>query len=325
VNFFHTMDEECPNVRAVIFSLHGAAFSWTMPLDVRMSRQVPATLLALALLAIAAVIIVAVRPFVHQPSPAPTAAIQSSTDSIDIRPPAGHWPTPFSVEVKALPSREALPPGTLRILVVGDSVAKFLGLAMRYRQDEAGAFVAERGVGNCSIFEGTPYIENGKQLMSSSCSMNWASDVAELHPDVTLIMMGGGYFDRTACTAAFRDAYEKRVFELVAAMGENAGRIVMTRVPYPVKAWRHSNIPERVDCFNELLVDIAKKGKYDVLDLMSYVCPTRECNMESQGKPIRPDGLHFDGGGAEDTARWVLGELLRRMRGQAAHPGARTP
>jgi hypothetical protein len=291
-----------------------------MPLDVRMKRQVLGALLALALLAVAAVLIVAFgRPFVHQPSRTPAAAISSAADSSGIPPPARKWPTPFSVEVKALPPREELPPGTLRILVVGDSVAKFLGLAMRYRQDEAGAFVAERGVGNCSIFESTPYIENGKQLMSSSCSMNWASDVAELHPDMTLIVMGGAYFDNTACTAAFRESYEKRVFELVTAMGKNAGHFVMTRVPYPVKAWRHSNVPERVDCFNELLVEIAKKGKYDVLDLMSYVCPTRACNMESHGKPIRPDGLHFDGGGAEDAARWVLGQL-RRIRGQAARP-----
>jgi lysophospholipase L1-like esterase len=215
------------------------------------------------------------------------------------------------VELRGLPTKDALPPDTLRVLVVGDSVAKFLGLAMRYRQDEKQSFVAERGVGDCSIFESKPYIENGKQLMSSSCSSKWATDVAELRPDVTLIVMGGAFFNPDTCTKNFQIDYEKRVLELVQSMGPMAGQIVITRVPYPVKDWRHSNVIERVDCFNQMLVRIAEKGKFDILDLMQHVCPTPACIMESEGKPIRPDGLHFDGGGTEETARWVLGELAR--------------
>lgn|GEM_PF-6543554 len=279
-----------------------------------MSRKGLAILSVFVLLALAAVIVVKRRGFVS-PSPAVRASpLQSAAGSSEAMRPAPVWPTPFSVELKALPVREALPPGTMRILVVGDSVAKFLGLAMRYRQDEAQAFVAERGVGSCSIFESKPYMENGKQLMSSSCSANWVSDVAELRPDVTLVVMGGGFFNEGACTAAFRDDYQKRLSELTRAMGTHAGRIVITRVPYPVKSWRHSNVVARVDCFNRLLVDAAQRSKHDVLDLMSHVCPTLACQLDSGGKPIRPDGLHFDGGGAEDTARWVLRELWRPHR-----------
>jgi hypothetical protein len=245
----------------------------------------------------------------------PTAPISSTSASplISATPlaPKPSWPTPFSVELRGLPPKEKLPPGTLRILVLGDSVAKFLGLAMRYRQDEKQTFVAERGVGSCSIFAPEPYIENGKKLLSSSCSLQWAADVAELHPDVTFIVMGGGFFSGAACKNKFHLDYKRRVFELTRAMGKDAGQIVIARVPYPIKTWRHSNVMERVDCFNEMLVDIAKEGHYPMVDLMQYVCPTRECKQESEGKPIRPDGLHFDGGGAEDTARWVLGELAR--------------
>ena len=141
--------------------------------------------------------------------------------------------------------------------------------------------------------------------------MNWVADVTELRPDVTFVVMGGGFFSTGACTATFQADYEKRVFELAHAMGSNAGQIVITRVPYPIKAWRHSNVMERVDCFNEMLGRIAKKGSWEMVDLMGYVCPTRACTIESDGRPIRPDGLHFDGGGAEATARWVLDELWR--------------
>ena len=281
-----------------------------------MPRRGVIILLAFLLLGAAMVIVfIAQRSFVHKASTEQSSPVASNVAlPIATVPIAKRWPTPFSVELRELPAKDALPPGTLRILVLGDSVAKFLGLAMRYRQDEKQAFVAERGVGSCSIFESKPYVENGKTLMSSSCSTSWATDVAELRPDVTLIVMGGGFLSEGACTKPFQMAYEKRVFELAEAMRIHAGQIVITRVPYPVKEWRHSNVPERADCFNEMLVKIAQKGKYDALDLMHYVCPTRACNMESDGKPIRPDGLHFDGGGAEDTARWVLGELGRMHR-----------
>lgn len=283
-----------------------------------MPRRFVIIVLSFVLLGAAVAFVLFVRrSFVHKAStvqPMPQAS--SAAPAVTAAPVATQWPTPFSVELRALPVKEALPPGTLRILVLGDSVAKFLGLAMRYRQDEKQAFVAERGVGSCSIFEAKPYVENGKTLMSSSCSASWAADVAELRPDVTLILMGGGYLSDGACTKSFQTAYEKRVFDLVKVMEPHAGQIVITRVPYPVKTWRHSNVLERADCFNEMLVRIAQKGHYDVVDLMHYVCPSRACNMESNGKPLRPDGLHFDGGGTEDTARWVLDELRRKHRGR---------
>lgn len=245
-------------------------------------------------------------PSLPEPSPQGNSASPTPPE-----PPPRSWPTPFSVKVRELPPKDELPPGTLRILVVGDSVAKFLGLAMRYRQDEAKAFVAERGVGSCNIFAAKTYLDKGKPVLSSSCSMHWADDVAELRPDITLIVMGGAFFNEKSCERSFQLSYQKRIFELVKAMGANAGRVVITRVPYPMGDWRHSNVQQRVDCFNKLLVETAGKAKLPMLDLMAYLCPTPACMAESQGKAIRPDGLHFDGGGAEETARWVLGELQR--------------
>lgn len=280
-----------------------------------MPRRYAFGLIALVLLSAAAITVFVVRrnslqhkSFVQNSAGAST--IQSAPAAPGTSAPRV-WPTPFSVKLRDLPRKEELPPGTLRILVVGDSVAKFLGLAMRYRQDERQTFVAERGVGNCSIFEPAPYVEDGETKMSSSCSMAWATDAKELEPDITFIVMGGGYFSSNACKKDFAEDYDKRVFKLARMMGTAAGQIVIARVPYPIKAWRHSNVLERVDCFNKMLVNIADKYEFPMVDLMSHVCPTRECNMESDGKPIRPDGLHFDGGGAEETARWALSELKR--------------
>lgn len=195
--------------------------------------------------------------------------------------------------------------------MLGDSVASFLGLALRYRQEEASAFVAERGIGQCSIFEAKSHIEGGKRVEGTSCSATWVEDVASLRPDVTLLVQGGAFFGEQVCDPAWLDSYQDRILSLVRAMGPSAGRVVIATVPYPMQRWRWGNLLARVDCFNAMLRRTARTGGLPVLDLMGYVCPTPACNDLSQGQPIRPDGLHFDGVGAEETARWTLRELSR--------------
>lgn len=190
-------------------------------------------------------------------------------------------------------------------------MASFLGVALRHRQEEAGVFVAERGVGSCSIFEAKATVVDGKLVEGTSCSRDWALDAAELRPDVTLLILGGAFLSEQACEPAWLDSYERRILDLVRAMGTNGGRVVLTRVPYPMGGWRYGTVLDRVECYNRMIVRTARAANLGLLDLMSQVCPTRACEPEARGKPIRPDGLHFDGSGAEDTARWVLRELGR--------------
>lgn len=224
------------------------------------------------------------------------------------------WPGIYSVPVSELPPAAELPPGTTRILVLGDSVASFLGLAMRYRQEETGTFVAHRGVGECSIFEAKTRIVDGKPVEGTSCSATWVADAAALKPDVTLIVQGGAFFGKQTCDAEFLNAYQERILTMVERMGPAAGKVVIAIVPYPLDRWRWGTVMDRVDCFDAMLRRTAEKGHLGTLDLMGHVCPTRECNLLSDGAPIRPDGLHFDGKGTEETARWAILELVNQLK-----------
>lgn len=224
--------------------------------------------------------------------------------------PARVWPGIYSVPVSDLPPAEDLPPGTIRILVLGDSVASFLGLAMRYRQEETHTFVAHRGIGECSIFEAKTHIVDGRPVLGTSCSTTWAADVAALRPDATLIVQGGAFFGKQTCDVEFLDAYEQRILSLVKDMGPAAGKVALAIVPYPMDRWRWGTVMDRVDCFDAMLRRTAEKGHLGTVDLMAHVCPTKECDVLSDGQPIRPDGLHFDGKGAEETARWTIRELV---------------
>lgn len=230
----------------------------------------------------------------------------------------------------SFPDAARLEPGTLRMLVLGDSVAEKLGLAMRRQQDDAAAkvFVAERGVGNCSIME-TFAMERFDPLAHPSpktgCAARWVADVRELHPDVTLIVIGGGFLPTmtiarrpvSACDAPWGEAYGGRLRQLFREMGHDAGQIVLTTAAYPVgraeEVWRHPQLLDRVDCFNALMRQTSRDTGVPLVDLGAQICPTRACTMLSDGEPIRPDGLHPDGKGADRLAQWTTDAMLQAL------------
>ncbi|CAN5603928.1 acyltransferase family protein [soil metagenome] len=237
----------------------------------------------------------------------------------------GDYPGPFSVETSVLPPASVLRPGTLRILVLGDSVSQKLGLALRYRQEEEHTFVAERGVGNCSIMESltvTRFDPGQHPDRAHGCAAHWVDDVAEIKPDVTFIVLGGGFFatmlvngkEETTCSSGWSDAYRGRMIQLIDEMGPNAGRVMLMTVPYPMGRWRYDGIVERVDCFNKIIDDVAGAKFVPKIDVRTHLCPTLECNLLSAGEPIRPDGLHPDGVGAEELARWTLTQIRAAAR-----------
>ncbi len=220
---------------------------------------------------------------------------------------------------RVLPAASELPKGTLRVLVVGDSVAVALGERMRTFQSHA--FVAERGIGDCSLLEGVVPMRslNGRPHDGGNCAQHWEADAAELQPDVTLVVLGGGFFApaeiegewRHPCDPKWHEAYESALISRLRALGPNGGRRVVVRVAHPVGGWKSPVVDAHVDCFLTALDRaVAAVPGVTALDLDGKLCPDGACAMTDGGLPIRPDGLHFDGKGAESIARWVEAELV---------------
>lgn len=225
----------------------------------------------------------------------------------------------YDVPVDTLPPREAAGERALRVLVLGDSGAKFLGAQMRHTQRDGLEMVAERGVGSCSLLLGADRaLDDGGVERATSCADRWVKDVRELRPDVTLVVLGGAFLTERACDDTFEAAYAARLDALLAAMGASAGRVVLARIPLPMGRWRWGDVEGRVRCLNTLLDAAAARHGLSTVDLHRFVCPSLACDDARAGAPMRPDGLHFDGAGGRVVARFVWDEIERLV---ASVPG----
>ena len=211
--------------------------------------------------------------------------------------------------------------GTTKILVVGDSVAMALGERMRFVQSGTDADVVVRGVGDCSLLEGVvdAVSLNNTAHAGGNCAAKWATDAEEIAPKASLVVLGGGFFAKAkidgrllrACDARWREAFAVELEQKLGALRSRGAPVVVALAPYPVGRWEQANPRELVTCFNELVTQVASSlDGVTVLDLQHELCPGGACAVESAGAPIRPDGVHFDGQGAEAIARWTLREML---------------
>jgi peptidoglycan/LPS O-acetylase OafA/YrhL len=213
---------------------------------------------------------------------------------------------------------ETAQPGSWRVLVVGDSVALSLGERMQSVASRHDATVVTRAVGNCSLFEQVvPALSLDKRAHDGgNCGRHWEDDARALKPDVALVVLGGGYFARaqvdgrwqSACESGWTRVYRQELHAKLVALAHHASRVVIARVPYPAGgSWDPERWHRQVDCFNTILqTESAEVANLQTLDLKDHLCPLGVCKLKSHDALIRPDGMHFQGPGAEESADWVL-------------------
>ncbi|MFO0588718.1 MAG: acyltransferase [Polyangiaceae bacterium] len=235
----------------------------------------------------------------------------------------GAPPAPYNADITALPAAGVVPEGTLRVLVLGDSVAVALGDRLRFVQEGGRAKVAVRALGDCnSLDEQHPTRSlNNRRHDGGDCDAKWAADTAELRPDVSLVVLGGGFFApveiggkwRAACDKEWRDAYFTELSRQMKILTASSGKVFLAKVPYPIGGWASEKWDRATDCFDAMLTDVAAASPgVRLLPLKEQICPGPDhtsCELLSQGASIRPDGMHFEGLGGEEIARWTLRQI----------------
>jgi peptidoglycan/LPS O-acetylase OafA/YrhL len=259
------------------------------------------------------------NPLLVVPSCAATviALLWISTRGASANVPVG--PTAAQLALAAAPAEE--PQGAIRILVEGDSVAMALGERLSFVGKGTRASVIVRGIGDCSLLEEVVPAKslNNDVHEGGNCAARWANDAEELKPQITFVVLGGGFFARAkpstkwerACDNGWKRAYAKELRSKLEGLRQYGGSVYVALAPYPVGIWVKANPHKLVDCYDDMMEEVVRGlAGYRTIDLRAELCPDGECEMTSQGAPIRPDGVHFDGLGAEDIARWTLKKLV---------------
>jgi hypothetical protein len=225
--------------------------------------------------------------------------------------------------------------GPIRVLLVGDSEASFLGFGLGPESGKYNVHYEGDGVFGCGLFtyptnfHGT--VVNGNvgyrgghvPVPCNTQLTRWKADVDAFHPDV--VLMADGEFEvrdqltRSGTTnilsAAFADAERRALTKATAVLGSTGAPVVLLTAPYyhqleqdDGNPWPEDN-PARVNRYNALLRQVANAsgGKVVVVDVGGRLDPGGHYDQDINGVDVRfSDGIHVTPAGAAMIAPWLL-------------------
>lgn len=215
------------------------------------------------------------------------------------------------------------------LMVAGDSVPLLLAVEMIQQVDELEVSVAGAAGPGCHLLASEGAIrgvEGDVRTDTSDCTEDGElrSLTEEYQPDVAMLLFGE--FPNEAveldgrwsmpCEPLYLDAYRARVEGAIDDLQATGAPVVLVTAPGTSVSWILDRVepgmPERVQCMNDLLIDVARdRAEVGLVDLATYVCPEPDqCNELVDGVDLRPDGLHFQGPSAAYINRWLIPQVL---------------
>jgi peptidoglycan/LPS O-acetylase OafA/YrhL len=219
--------------------------------------------------------------------------------------------------------RQSAPPGSQRIMIVGNSVAEKLGEAFKGIDTQPRLAVFNAGVDGCNFppaITTPPLVTAHGSFGWPPCHPEWeAGVVARFRPDVVfwvvsdIAIEGLSYGGRNVspCAEPFDSLYRQSLRNEVARLGAHGARVIITTEAYDRGSNAKGNEDRAVDCDNHIRREVAAETHTQVIDLFDYICPGGRCRVTQNGVTLRPDGLHYEGPGGAIVARWMIDQVGR--------------
>ena len=223
------------------------------------------------------------------------------------------------------PTAPAPPPGSQRILIIGDSTGTVLGVDLalspvehRYRID-----VLTAAILGCGIVDAATLLDHGNPLgVPAACNTatpadrTWPAllqaDLDRYHPQVVLVVAGRWETKdrRQTSSSPWTDitqpgdaSYVRSQLQLATRIASSAGAHVglatspcFSSGEQPSGAPWPEDSPERVKAYNDLVRSVVAEnpGRATVIDLYSMLCPGGRYHQTLDGIQVRnPDGVHY--------------------------------
>ena len=239
--------------------------------------------------------------------------------------------------------------GPIRVLLVGDSEASFLGFGLGPDSTAAGVYYQGDGVFGCglltftTLFHGT--VVNGDLgerggHVAVPCHdqlARWQADVDTFHPDVVLVAdgeyevrdqrIGSSWLDLDSPVVDSLEVHALR--RAIAVLGSTGATVGLLTAPYyrqqeqeDGQPWPEDN-PARVDRYNALLHQVAANsgGRTVVVGLGARLDPGGHFTSTIDGVVVRfSDGIHVTPAGARMFAPWLLSVARSLGNAERARP-----
>ena len=202
----------------------------------------------------------------------------------------------------------------VRGLILGDSVMVELSFGLTYQSERWGVQLVDKATLNCDLFSGTQIMQGGSpRPQPEGCPdwrSTWASEVAQVNPDVVLIGVGrwelaDRFYEgrwRSPEDPVMRREMERLLEEAVAVVTSHGAHVVFSTVLYadPDVVGENGlpdpmNDPRRVNAYNGIVRQVAAHDPrtVSVLDLNKLLCPQGHFTLMLDGIEVRdPDGIH---------------------------------
>jgi peptidoglycan/LPS O-acetylase OafA/YrhL len=213
-------------------------------------------------------------------------------------------------------------PGARRLMVIGNSVAFYLGGEGFAHLHETPPLVTLNAGKPACAYPDTPRMrEDGfsQGHVAIPCDTGWYAAAKRFRPDVVLLILsdsGPGQFLHggrwlTPCSHRYAAWFRATLTAATRRFAAVGSRVVLTTAPYSILFGTGEHDWRETDCTNDVFRSFARDHTgVGVVELQRFVCPSpTACRATLHGETLRPDGLHFRHASARLVARWMLPRL----------------
>jgi hypothetical protein len=208
------------------------------------------------------------------------------------------------------------------VMIVGDSVAYFLGQSMKTVVGTPPIAVFNAGKEGCTFppqatetRRFNSYYHTTTIQKTFACGPPWeAGAIARFRPAVVFwfvnspadaVKVNGKWLE--TCSAEYASLYEQSLEQELARLGAQGAKVVFTTEVYPRYLFAEQD--GHTDCENRVRHTVAEKTKVQLIDLQGYICPQGHCREKLDGETLRPDGEHYTGPGGHLVAKWLFEQV----------------
>ena len=244
--------------------------------------------------------------------------------------------TPAGGQAIAAPASNpsTTPTPTPRLLMLGDSVAAGIQRDFLASAKTAGIPALSHSMIGCGIAgfgDGLRLANKTPVAPTRNCTEwrnAWRSTIERFAPTDVIVIRSTVYFEEVnvggawhpVCSSSYHDFYRDHVIAEIDEIASQGARVALANIAYNRSkmlvmsgedAVRRNDA--NIDCLNAALRDAiaARPDSARLLDLAAWVCPNGQCPTGDEATRMRPDGVHFENGGAVLMANWVV-EATRR-------------